>query len=1256
MPISLPLGWARVIALGAALAAAVPAATEIVPGRNVNMVAGQDWPRGDPFLQRQNEGSVAVSTRNWLHLQGAGNDYRTVDLASALTGGRVVGDAWHGIFRSVDGGNTWRSTLLPGYPLDTSPEGLASPLKGYDAGADPLVRAGTNGLFFHSGIVFDRTPQGRSALFVARFIDLNNKENGDPVRYLDTSLIDTGSAGQFIDKPWMFVDRPRAGALSCTIQVPAQGGTIVQSAAAAPAPITQSFPAGNIYVSYTVFLGNESQTRTKLMLARSRDCGATWTRTKVSEGYPVNQGSALAVEPATGAVYLAWRQFKTDHVPDAILVTKSVDGGATFTKASEVTLLTPFEQGTTPVSPRINSYPSLIAHGGRVYLAYAEKGLGPGGDARVVITSSSDGLSWTAPTLAVPDPARGHQFFPALAVVAGRLIVTYYGLREDHTFGVLTPAGGGQYTESRTPAGDLAPPDPQPAKVFTDFLMEVPPSGFGFGPLLRRHTVDVWVADADLGPSPVFHAVRASEYVFGSRPGSSVIEQLQFNPPNLKMFQLGTVPFFSDYIDVGVLPFRPTPAGWVHDDAPSAAAHIVWTDNRDVRPPLDGDWTHYTPVSSPAVGGVSKFDPSQPVPACVVGQTGMRNQNLYTARVTRGLYVGSPGNTKPLGAIQRAFVAFAQNARDAAASYRFSIAAPPPGGQASFLQSGLLTTLDVLVPARSTVSRSVFVTSTDPAASVTVNIVEITAPGGAPVPGGHAGQVVLNADHTTPDISNPDISNPDISNPDISNAEVHNPDISNPDISNPDISNPDISNPDISNPDISNYEVANPDISNPDISNPDISNPDISNPDISNPDISNPDISNGAVSDTLWTATNNGNTASSYTVKVLKDGDPPPGFKLQLIVHGIYTTPVAQACALKVQTQNVVIANLPNPPFATLADFTDPDTSNPAAVTVNLAPGASARITLRVFDPNRFDAVTWTAAEHVVPVVVAHAANTGETQPPFAIGRPILLFATPPTNTETGTAIVPAVQVKALDGDGDPLVGVNVTVALGSNPGGGTLSGTTTQVTDALGIATFPGLAIDAAGIGYTLTASAPGTLPATSVPFDVAATISFERYPDGTPACASCALTNEFASRGVVFSFFSGFTTATEAGLFDSATYDPPGGPPNHSVTAAIQPPPTGGFANGTVVMEYAGLPTTGVFRLRGNDSIPVYPVAAFGPGLTPIPPAQITRSNVSTYASPGGFLFREETVTVTDPGGVARVELDMNGFIVLVDDLRLQ
>jgi hypothetical protein len=79
------------------------------------------------------------------------------------------------------------------------------------------------------------------------------------------------------------------------------------------------------------------------------------------------------------------------------------------------------------------------------------------------------------------------------------------------------------------------------------------------------------------------------------------------------------------------------------------------------------------------------------------------------------------------------------------------------------------------------------------------------------------------------------------------------------------------------------------------------------------------------------------------------------------------------------------------------------------------------------------------------------------------------------------------VSVEVLDGAGNLLAASTaaVTVAIGSNPGSGTLSGTTT-VDATAGVASFPGLSINQPGIGYTLVATSPGITSATSSDFDI--------------------------------------------------------------------------------------------------------------------------------------------------------------------------
>jgi hypothetical protein len=98
-----------------------------------------------------------------------------------------------------------------------------------------------------------------------------------------------------------------------------------------------------------------------------------------------------------------------------------------------------------------------------------------------------------------------------------------------------------------------------------------------------------------------------------------------------------------------------------------------------------------------------------------------------------------------------------------------------------------------------------------------------------------------------------------------------------------------------------------------------------------------------------------------------------------------------------------------------------------------------------------------------------------------------LEFTVQPTTSAAGHTISPSVRVAAVDplGNTDPAFSGNVTVAIGHNPSGGTLSGTPTVAAFG-GVATFSTLSIDKAGTGYTLTATTTGRTGATSASFDI--------------------------------------------------------------------------------------------------------------------------------------------------------------------------
>jgi hypothetical protein len=1027
-----------------------------IPGRNVNMVSGTTWPDGDPFLQRQNEPSMAVSSRNPSHLLAGSNDYRTVDLPGLPDA--ETGDAWLGIFKSYDGGQTWRSTVHPGCPQKVTACDGAPALKAYSAGADPVVRAGTSGMFYYSGIAFTRDTPKKSTVFVSRFIDNNNEENGDPIKYINTVPVAVGSGAVFVDKPWIAVDIPRAGAATCQVSVPQKNGN----------PLTQSFPAGNVYLAYTTFT-DESKPPSQILFARSTDCGATWSKPITVADNSLNQGAALTVDPSTGAVYMAWRRFQSDGFTDAIMFAKSTDGGQTFGTPQQVASITPFDQGTTLFSFRTNAYPAIaVDAASRIYLAWSERNTGApasGGDARIVIATSRDGANWTQRVPVNDYAGRGHQLMPAMTFGGGKLMLIFYDVRLDNTVGNYTSPGGGQYPETRVPAGDLATVPPHPEKVFTNFLLDAAPASLNLGGLLRRHTIDVYAAQADPADVPSFTLSRVSQYIFGSRQSSKIIEQLQVNPPNLPLFKQGSAPFMGDYLDVAASPsFLPgdTPGTWkFNTDATRATTfHAVWTDNRDVRPPANGDWTDYTPPISSATSGLSLFDPTQAQPACRTGQAGMRNQNIYTSRISQGLLVTSPSNAKVLGVIQRSFPVNVANATSRTRTYRLTIVNQPAGGKASFLQvpvAGLpdpLTTLDVNVSPASTISRMVFVRSTDPAATIRVNVDEVSGVGAsALLAGGLAGEIVLN----------PDPANP--ANPDIANAELFNPDIANPDIANPDIANPDIANPDIANPDIANPDIANPDIANPDIANPDIANPDIANPDIANPDIANPDIANGAISDVDWKLTNKGNSTATYSVEFLINGVIPAGVKYQLVVFKSYATPVENGCSLVQQPQNVVISSIAAPTIlsaqnadilrniivsrthlrisrmildnrAAVSDITDDSLNN---TTVSVGPGETVYVTLRFFNPDKTKPLGFDPGQAITTVSISHSINTGDTQPAVAASH--LLLAS--TSLAAGVAGAPYDELLVAAGGKTPY---KWSISQGALPPGLTLNPATGEI------------------------------------------------------------------------------------------------------------------------------------------------------------------------------------------------------------------
>src|SRR6516162_10262713 len=95
---------------------------------------------------RQNEPAVAVDPRNTKVLIGSSNDYCGV-YAGSTTTFVPAGPLWLGYYRSENGGASFQSSLVPGYPGDLSPYAALAQIRTASSG-DPVIAWDSHGRVF----------------------------------------------------------------------------------------------------------------------------------------------------------------------------------------------------------------------------------------------------------------------------------------------------------------------------------------------------------------------------------------------------------------------------------------------------------------------------------------------------------------------------------------------------------------------------------------------------------------------------------------------------------------------------------------------------------------------------------------------------------------------------------------------------------------------------------------------------------------------------------------------------------------------------------------------------------------------------------------------------------------------------------------------------------------------------------------------------------------------------------------------------
>jgi hypothetical protein len=369
--------------------------------------------------RQQNEPTVAVDPHNTSVIAAGANDY----CASI-----VNGDVWAGYYRSTDGGSSWQDSLVPGYPADASAGGTASPAHGScGASGDPSQAFDNAGRLFYAFICFNRGKPVNGGVYVARY-------TGDGGTYDRTVLVKKGTPSAHFSGSGLFQDK-------INLAVDQTAGP----------------NSGNVYVAwsqYTGLAGNNA-----VLLSRSTDHGLTFSHpVRVAEALGTASFADLAVGP-DGAVYVTFIDYPSSSNPSTeIRLAKSTDGGQTFGPPVTVASIVQFDSsqysgngasdcGDGPFAcptgftfSRFFSSSAVAADATGVHVVWAAR-IAEGGQSKIFVRNSPDGVSWPTPAATLDTVAAGHQWFPDIASSGGTISVVFYDSRSDPAYSAGRPPG-----------------------------------------------------------------------------------------------------------------------------------------------------------------------------------------------------------------------------------------------------------------------------------------------------------------------------------------------------------------------------------------------------------------------------------------------------------------------------------------------------------------------------------------------------------------------------------------------------------------------------------------------------------------------------------------------------------------------------------------------------------------------------------------------------------------------------------------------
>ncbi len=514
----------------------------------------------------------------------------------------------------------------------------------------------------------------------------------------------------------------------------------------------------------------------------------------------------------------------------------------------------------------------------------------------------------------------GHQIMPALAYAGGKLNVTWYDLRYDVS---------------------------EEFKAFAD-ERDAMKGAKGF-----RHTLDIRAAQGDAGWPLTLNVYGVSDLIdtkkkvslYHARKGSPPVapgEQLNFNRGNLKLYSGGTLPFIGDYIGTAGVQWVPDgKGGWAfngRDLDPSNAVlrtfQTAWADNRDAIVGEAGDPPPDEPnQENPNLAYV------KPGTTCSSGsaefkRANSRNANVYTSRVTPGLYLSALGNTKPTDTIERAFAITLENGTDLPMTVELTITAPP-GTPASFVQkreADVSSTLVQVGPFSST-ARTVYVGPTGSALPYPRIVVNATQ-SGVPEADALRAAIILNGDPNNPLLLQP--GNTDVPVVGTSPKDTHNPRVEGPRVEGQGVRDSSVKTP----------RVEGPRVEGPRVEGPRVEGATAETPRVEGPRVEGSAYENSPFSDITYGVTNDGNTTSAFDFNVFS-WVPTAGYAFQLIGWRPYLSPVVGPdCTLHYTEVPQVFYNQP----LEIGQFGYDGISLAQLPSAVVRPGETVRWTLRAYD------------------------------------------------------------------------------------------------------------------------------------------------------------------------------------------------------------------------------------------------------------------------------------------------------------------